>query len=65
VRTLVWAITAVLISGLIVAEFAMALTADQRQLYFVFTAMAGVTFLAAWMSLKMTGRFKLVVPVCR
>ena len=58
-RTLVWALAAVLIAGLMVAEFSMDLTGDQRrQLYLVFTVMAGVTALAAWLSLKMTGRFK-------
>ena len=42
-----------------VAEFSMDLTADQRrQLYLIFSAMAGVTFLGAWMSLKIAGRFK-------
>ena len=58
-RTLVWAVAAVLIAGLMVAEFSMELTAEQRrQLYLVFSGMAGVTFLAAWMSPKFAGRFK-------
>jgi signal transduction histidine kinase len=59
VKTLVWAVAAVLIAGLLVAEFSMELTPDQRgQLYLIFSAMAGVTLLTAWMSLRVAGRFK-------
>jgi signal transduction histidine kinase len=58
-RTLVWAVAAVLIAGLIVAEFSMDLTAGQRrQLFLIFSAMAVVTLVIAWLSLKVAGRFK-------
>lgn len=58
-RTLIWAVAAVLIAGLLVAEFSMDLTPDQRrQLYLIFSAMTGVTLLTAWMALRVAGRFK-------
>jgi signal transduction histidine kinase len=59
VKSLVWAVAAVLIAGLLVAEFSMDLTTDQRrQLYLIFSAMAGVTLVTSWMSLRVAGRFK-------
>lgn len=55
-RTL-WVLVVVLGAGLLVAEFAMDLTApDRRQLYLVFALMAAATFAAAAFSLRMAER---------
>ncbi|MGH8926744.1 MAG: sensor histidine kinase [Acidimicrobiia bacterium] len=57
-KTMAWALGAVLIAGLLVAEIAMDVTpTERRQVYAVFGAMAMITFLTALLSLKVAARF--------